>query len=392
MKSQKGSSESKAEESHHQKIAEISVVVPITERHDDLKVLYGLYRDELVRLEKDFEFVFVLVGDFEIAFRDLSELVMEDDRVRVIRLPRRLGESAALMEGFRHARGDVILTLASYIQVEPEDLEKVFAAYEAGNDLVVTKRYPRKDPIVNRIQSSVYHFLLRLLTGTPLKDVTSGMRVIRKAIVPKLVLYGDLHRFIPIFAMLRGIKVEEVPVTQREEDTQVRLVEPGIYLRRILDLVTLFFLVKFTKKPLRFFGLIGFSLFLFGLLIAGYLTTLRLLGAIELANRITTASGAGHSCGIHTTDNDKVIKLATAVKVARVMVNQPQALANSGAWTNGMPMSLTLGCGTWGGNSVSENVGYKHLMNTTWVAWPIPSTEPKLEELFSKEILDEVWD
>ena len=114
--------------------------------------------------------------------------------------------------------------------------------------------------------------------------------------------------------------------------------------------------------------------------------------AIELANRITTASGAGHSCGIHTTDNDKAIKLATAVKVARVMVNQPQALANSGAWTNGMPMSLTLGCGTWGGNSVSENVGYKHLMNTTWVAWPIPSTEPKLEELFSKEILDEVWD
>jgi sulfoacetaldehyde dehydrogenase len=114
--------------------------------------------------------------------------------------------------------------------------------------------------------------------------------------------------------------------------------------------------------------------------------------AIELANRITTASGAGHSCGIHTTDNDKAIKLATAVKVARVMVNQPQALANSGAWTNGMPMSLTLGCGTWGGNSVSENVGYTHLMNTTWVAWPIPSTEPKLEELFSKEILDEVWD
>ena len=114
--------------------------------------------------------------------------------------------------------------------------------------------------------------------------------------------------------------------------------------------------------------------------------------AIEMEKRITTFQGGGHSCGVHTTDREKALKLATAVKVARVMVNQPQALANSGAWTNGMPMSLTLGCGTWGGNSVSENVGYKHLMNTTWVAWPIASTEPKLEELFSKEVLEENWD
>jgi len=114
--------------------------------------------------------------------------------------------------------------------------------------------------------------------------------------------------------------------------------------------------------------------------------------AIDMVNRITDFSGPGHSCGIHTTDEAKAIKLGEAVKVARVMVNQPQALANSGAWTNGMPMSLTLGCGTWGGNSVSENVGYKHLMNTTWISWPIASTELPTEELFSKEVLDEVWD
>ncbi len=114
--------------------------------------------------------------------------------------------------------------------------------------------------------------------------------------------------------------------------------------------------------------------------------------AIEMVNAMTTFCGPGHSCGIHTTDKEKAIKLATAVKVSRVMVNQPQALANSGAWTNGMPMSLTLGCGTWGYNSVSENVTYKFLMNTTWVAWPIPSTEPKDEVLFSKDVLEEKWD
>lgn len=285
MKSQEGLWEAKTGESHHREISHVSVVVPITERHDDLKVLYKLYRDELVRLGKDFEFIFVLVGDFEIAFRDVSELVAADDRVKVIRLSRRLGESAALREGFRHARGNVILTLASYIQVEPEDLGKVFAAYEAGNDLVITRRYPRRDPFVNRIQSAVYHFLVGRLTGAPFKDITSGMRLVNKEIVSRLVLYGDLHRFLPIFAVLRGIKTAEVRVSQRQEDLQVRIVEPGIYLRRILDLITLFFLVKFTRKPLRFFGLIGFSLFLPGLLVTAYLTVLRLFGNAVLANR-----------------------------------------------------------------------------------------------------------
>ena len=114
--------------------------------------------------------------------------------------------------------------------------------------------------------------------------------------------------------------------------------------------------------------------------------------AVDMVNRITSFSGPGHSCGIHTADPEKAITLGSAVKISRVIVNQPQCLANSGAWTNGMPMSLTLGCGTWGGNSVSENVTYKHLMNTTWISWPIPSTEPSLEELFSEEVLNEQWD
>ena len=104
--------------------------------------------------------------------------------------------------------------------------------------------------------------------------------------------------------------------------------------------------------------------------------------AVDLVNRITTFSGPGHSCGIHTKLDDRVLQLATQVKVSRVMVCQPQCLANSGAWTNGMPMSLTLGCGSWGGNSASSNITWEHLLNYTWASKPIPSTEPTDEELF----------
>ncbi len=104
--------------------------------------------------------------------------------------------------------------------------------------------------------------------------------------------------------------------------------------------------------------------------------------AIDLVNRITDYSGAGHSCGIHTINEKRIKELALKVKTSRIMIRQPQCLANSGAWTNGMPMSMTLGCGSWGGNSVSENVTWKHLLNVTWVSYPITSTEPTDEELF----------
>ncbi len=110
--------------------------------------------------------------------------------------------------------------------------------------------------------------------------------------------------------------------------------------------------------------------------------------AVDLVNRITTYSGAGHSCGIHTVLDDRILELATRVSVSRVMIRQPQCLANSGAWTNGMPMSLTLGCGSWGGNSASSNITYEHLLNYTWVSRPIPSTQPTDEELFG-DIMNE---
>jgi acyl-CoA reductase-like NAD-dependent aldehyde dehydrogenase len=114
--------------------------------------------------------------------------------------------------------------------------------------------------------------------------------------------------------------------------------------------------------------------------------------AVEMINEITAVSGAGHSCGIHTENDDQVMKLAETVRISRIMVNQPQCLANSGAWTNGMPMTLTLGCGTWGNNSTSDNINWEKLLNTTWVSWPIASTQPADAELFGSDVLGEEWD
>jgi glycosyltransferase involved in cell wall biosynthesis len=271
--------------SEEQAIPDVSVVIPISDRHDDMTQVYKLYATELEKMHKTFEFIFVLDGHFPTALDDLQRLVTNKKYVKIIKFSTSYGESAALMEGFKHANGTKILTLASYIQIKPEELHKLFAALEDGYDLVITRRFPRQDPLVNRIQSSIYHYLLRKLTKAPFRDISSGMRLINKEIVSEFSLYGDLHRFVPIFARHKGIKVKEVEVSQRKEDFHVRLVKPGIYLRRFLDLITLFFLIKFTKKPLRFFGLIGTFLFSLGLFITAYLTLMKFLQDIALSNR-----------------------------------------------------------------------------------------------------------
>jgi sulfoacetaldehyde dehydrogenase len=107
--------------------------------------------------------------------------------------------------------------------------------------------------------------------------------------------------------------------------------------------------------------------------------------AIDMVKKITSYHGRGHSCGIHTSNNDRVIDYGMQMKISRIMVNQPQCLANSGAWTNGMPMSMTLGCGIgkdWGANISSENISWHHLMNVTWISFPTANTQPTDEELF----------
>ena len=105
--------------------------------------------------------------------------------------------------------------------------------------------------------------------------------------------------------------------------------------------------------------------------------------AVQMVIDITAFSGYGHSCGIHSTNEEHIMELAMKVKVSRMMVRQSQSYGNSGDWVNSMPFTMTLGCGTWGGNITTENVTWKHFMNVTWVSYPLPAVIPDPEVLFA---------
>ena len=105
--------------------------------------------------------------------------------------------------------------------------------------------------------------------------------------------------------------------------------------------------------------------------------------AVDMVNAITSFQGKGHSCGLYSVDQKRVVDLGLRTKVSRIMIRQPQCYGNTGNWENGMPFTMTLGCGTWGGNITTENVHWKHMINVTWVSLPIPEKIPDDKDLFA---------
>lgn len=264
---------------------DVSVIVPIVERHDDLSRLYEEYAASLRQLQKSFEFIFVVDGGFRAVLESLKALKAADPQVRIVLLARSFGESVALKAGFSEARGRIILTLASYFQVETSGVREALAGIEEGYDLVISRRHPRVDTLFNRLQSLVFHGIIRWTTGVGFRDVTCGFRAMKREVLEEIGLYGNLHHFIPILAIQAGFKIKEIEIPQRIEEAKSRVFGVGVYLNRLLDIVTIFFLTKFTRKPLRFFGAIGTVVFVAGLGICVYLFLYRLLGSGGIANR-----------------------------------------------------------------------------------------------------------
>lgn len=264
----------------------LSVIIPISERHDDLRKLYLLYVEALAASNYSHELIFVLDGVNLAVLEILKELKSEFPQVEVITTNRRVGEATALAIGFERALGSTVLTLAPFLQIEPTEISRVLQEFRDGEyDLVISRREPRIDSVLNRLQSWVFHRLTRILTKLRYHDIGCRLRVMRREVVEEVRLYGDLHRFLPFLAYQRGFRVGEIPVRQSETDKKRRAGHPGTWLKRLLDLFTLFFLFKFTKRPLRFFGLIGSGLIGAGGLIAVVTVALQLAGHETIAGR-----------------------------------------------------------------------------------------------------------
>ncbi len=263
---------------------QVSVIVPVGERQAPLDALYAEYKSGLAALGVTYEMIFVLDGPQPAYEKALAALAARSEPVTVVSLSRYFGEATAIMVGFENAVGSVIYTLPAYFQIDGTQVANLYAALESA-DIAVGCREPRATRWYETIRRGAFHGLLQFVTRLSFRDLGCNARAMRRKVLEEVHLYGDQQRFLPVLAERQGFRVAEVAVTQSKSDRHDKMYPARNYLRSFLDIFTVFFLVRFTKKPLRFFGMIGVMTLALGVLELGYLVFERLFFGIPLADR-----------------------------------------------------------------------------------------------------------
>jgi glycosyltransferase involved in cell wall biosynthesis len=256
----------------------ISVVVPVHDEERSVALLLDELRSALDGLGRPWEAIFVDDGSVDGSFAALTRLHAAHDDVRVVRLRRHFGKSAALGAGFAQARGDVVVTLDADLQDDPAEIPRLLAKLDEGFDLVCGWKARRRDPLSRRLLSRVFNRVVRWLSGTRLHDMNCGLKAYRADVVRALPLYGELHRFLPVLAHQRGYRVAELPVNHRPRSHGRSRYGLERYLRGFLDLLTVSFMGRYRHRPLHLFGGLGLALFLVGVALLVYLTVVKIGG------------------------------------------------------------------------------------------------------------------
>ena len=256
----------------------ISVVIPIYNEERSVALLYEELQAALDPLDDDWEAVYVDDGSTDESFSALTRLHARAGNVRVVRLRRNFGKAAALSAGFAQAQGDIVVTIDGDLQDDPAEIPRLLAKLQEGFDLVTGWKTHRRDPITRRVPSKIFNWVAGRMSGLRLHDMNCGLKAYRDEVVHGLVLYGELHRFIPVLAYERGYRVAELPVNHRPREHGRSRYGLERYLRGFLDLLTVSFMGRYRHRPLHLFGGLGLILGFVGFVVLAYLTVVKITG------------------------------------------------------------------------------------------------------------------
>jgi len=265
---------------------ELSVVIPIRDEAASLPELYREFTERLTAWGRPYELILVDDGSTDGSFDVMARIQGTDPRVRVLRLRRNFGQTAAFAAGFDYARGRLVATSDGDLQNDPGDLPAMVEMLDRGHDIVCGWRKDRKDAFFSRrLPSMMANSLISTVTGVRLHDYGCSLKVFRAEIVKGMRLYGEMHRFLPAIASEQTSDIVEIQVNHRPRKYGNSKYGIGRTTRVMLDLLTVKFLLSFSTKPLQFFGLIGAAIGMTGFAISAWLAYERLIGATSLSNR-----------------------------------------------------------------------------------------------------------
>jgi len=271
----------------------ISVVIPV---YDEAGNVGDLHREITASLEahgRPYEVIFVDDGSRDATVARLLEIEAGDPRVRVLRLRRNFGQTAAFSAGFDHARGEVVVTSDGDLQNDPADIPRLLARLDEGYDMVCGWRQSRQDNTSRKVPSWFANRLISWATGVHLHDYGCSLKAMRLEVVRGMRLYGEMHRFIPAIASWMGVSVSEMKVNHRPRTRGTSKYGIGRTLRVLLDLFTVKFLLEFGTRPSHLFGKWGIASGALGMAILVYLTYVKFYVGESIGGRPLLIVGMG---------------------------------------------------------------------------------------------------
>lgn len=264
---------------------EISIVIPVYNEEDNVWLLYNNLKPVLSKLGRSYEVILIDDGSKDGTYNKLLQLHEKDNHFKIIKFRRNFGQTPAMRAGFDFASGSIIITLDADLQNDPEDIPKILEKMDEGYDIVSGWRKNRKDNALRRFPSIVANKIISVLFGVRLHDYGCTLKAYRKEVLDNIELYGEMHRYIPAIASWMGIKVAEIPVNHRARKFGKAKYGISRTMRVILDIITIKFLLTYSKKPMQIFGLLGVFTSFVGFIATIYLIVERLFFNQPLSSR-----------------------------------------------------------------------------------------------------------
>jgi len=261
-------------------MSKISVIIPVYNEEASLSQIVDELAAVLGSMGRDYEMIFIDDGSRDGSGETLKKLAAGNKHMRIIRMRRNFGKSAALQCGFRKSRGDIVITMDGDLQDDPKEIPRFIEKLESGYDLVSGWKKKRHDPWHKTIPSKLFNFITSSIAGIKLHDFNCGFKAYRRAVIKEVDVYGELHRYIPVLAGWRGFRIVEIEVHHRPRSHGKSKYGMERFVSGFLDLGTAFYVTRFSKKPSRLFGVLGSIAFLFGFGIDMHILVIKLSGGM----------------------------------------------------------------------------------------------------------------
>jgi glycosyltransferase involved in cell wall biosynthesis len=242
---------------------ELSLFLPVLDEEENLRPMHAKIREALASLGKTAEVIYVDDGSTDSSLEILREIAAEDERVRVISLRRNYGQTAAMSAGIDAAKGEILIPMDADLQNDPKDIARLLKKLDEGYDVVSGWRKNRQDALVSRkLPSQIANKIISIIGGVPLHDYGCSLKAYRREVIQDVRLYGEMHRFIPIYASWAGARVTEIPVDHHARTRGKSKYGISRTVKVVFDLMTIKFMASYQTKPIYVFGTFGLIAFL----------------------------------------------------------------------------------------------------------------------------------